>query len=247
MSDKLNETFKKHLKLLHEHLNINEAYGDPAHLDWVKNQRQDRRVDWDPDGITGTKYDEPYREPRTLYNFAKDQGWDSDMTQTYIYWLNKVKFPNSTHPVHYDTSEHLINGFVGEFNVWLKNHAKESREKKEKELEKKFEREMENVSDDLKIPMSGLIKTFGTFGWQKYKRKNTKEKTEKLLDQAVNNEEKVKKEIGDNEYDTLLKYLKDAAYVDLRYDEHEKNKSTEIMNRTIEKAEKLLGRGFFEQ
>lgn len=26
MSDKLNETFKKHLKLLHEHLNINEDY-----------------------------------------------------------------------------------------------------------------------------------------------------------------------------------------------------------------------------
>lgn len=28
MSDKLNETFKKHLKLLHEHLNINE-YSNP--------------------------------------------------------------------------------------------------------------------------------------------------------------------------------------------------------------------------
>ena len=26
MNDKLNETFKKHLKLLHEHLNINEDY-----------------------------------------------------------------------------------------------------------------------------------------------------------------------------------------------------------------------------
>lgn len=245
MSDKLNETFQKHLKLLHEHLNISEAYGDPAHLDWAMRDKG-QRPDWDPDGVTGIKEPSPYRKPRTLYSFAKDQGWDSDMTQTYIYWLNKVKFPNSTHPVHYDTSEHLIDGFVGEFNVWLKKHAQESREEKEKELEKKFEREIENISDDLATPMSGLIKTFGTFGWQKYKRKNPEEKTEKLLDQAVNNEEKVKKEIGDNEYDTLLKYLKDAAYADLRFNDYEKKKSTEIMNRTIEKAEKLLGRGFFE-
>ena len=247
MNDKLNETFKKHLKLLHEHLNINEAYGDPAHLDWVKNHQRDRRVDWDPDGITGTKYDEPYREPRTLRDFAKDQGWDHDKTILYMYWLNNVKFPNSTTPVSIGTSEHLIDGFVGDFNVWLKDSAKKHKEQKEKELEKKLENEIENVSDDLKIPLGGLIKTFGTFGWQKYKRKNTEEKIKVLASQAVNNEEKVKKQIGDNEYDKLLKHLNDAEFAFLKSNEYEKKKSTEIMNRTIEKAEKWLGRGFLEQ
>lgn len=240
MSDKLNETFQKHLKLLHEHLNINEAYGDPAHLDSAMRDKG-QRPDWDPDGVTGIRQSSPYTRI-TISDYAKKAGWDDDMIKTYIYWLNNVWNGgegygwgrNSTYNGTGDSSE---------FHNWMKDNVRKSQAKQEKE----FEREIENISDDLKIPMSGLIKTFGTFGWQKYKRKNTKEKTEKLLDQAVNNEEKVKKEIGDNEYDTLLKYLKDAAYVDLRYDEHEKNKSTEIMNRTIEKAEKLLGRGFFEQ
>ena len=241
MSDKLNETFQKHLKLLHEHLNISEAYGDAAHLDWVKNQRQDRRVDWDPDGVTGTRVDDPYTGRLTINGYAKKVGWDDSMIQTYLYWLNNVWRGGTG----YDWSRNSTYNGTGdssEFHNWMKDNARKSQAKQEKELEN----EIENISDDLKNPMSGLIKTFGTFGWQKYKRKNPEEKIKELLAQAVNNEEKVKKEIGDSDYDTLLKYLNDAEYSFLKHGEYNQKKYTEIMNRTIQKAEKQLGRGFFE-
>ena len=51
---------------------------------------------------------------------------------------------------------------------------------------------------------------------------------------------------GDKDYDKLIKYLRDAEFAFLK-DEYNEKKYTDIMNRTIEKAEKMLGRGFFEQ
>ena len=74
MSDKLNETFQKHLKLLHEHLNINEAYGDPAHLDSAMRDKG-QRPDWDPDGVTGIRQSSPYTRI-TISDYAKKAGWD---------------------------------------------------------------------------------------------------------------------------------------------------------------------------
>ena len=84
-----NETFQKHLKLLHKHLNINEAYGDAAHLDFVSRDRGER-PDWDPDGLTGIRQPSSYRSPETISDYAKKVDWDDSMIQTYVYWLNNV-------------------------------------------------------------------------------------------------------------------------------------------------------------
>ena len=237
--DNVNETFQKHLKLLHEHLNINED----AWNDYVRPTGNT----WDPDRNAGIRQPSSYRTDRTIRDFVKDKGWDDAKIQTYMWYLNNVHSPegdSAGHKITLDSSKDGIGyKLVAGFDEWLKDYAQKFKEKKEKELEK----ELENVSDDLKIPMAGLIKTFGTFGWQKYKRKNTEEKIKVLASQAVNNEEKVKKQIGDNEYDKLLKHLNDAEFAFLKSNEYEKKKSTEIMNRTIEKAEKWLGRGFLEQ
>ena len=240
--DIVNETFQKHLKLLHEHLNINED----AWNDYVRPTGNT----WDPDRNAGIRQPSSYRTDRTIRDFVKDKGWDDAKIQTYMWYLNNVHSPegdSTGHKITLDSSKDGIGyKLVAGFDEWLKDYAQKFKEKKEKELEKELGNELENVSDDLKIPMAGLIKTFGTFGWQKYKRKNIKEKISKLASQAANNEEKVKKEIGDKDYDKLIKYLRDAEFAFLK-DEYNEKKYTDIMNRTIEKAEKMLGRGFFEQ
>ena len=49
--------------------------------------------------------------------------------------------------------------------------------------------------------------------------------------------------LGYNIYNKMAKNKKHDKIIH----EYEKKKSTEMMNRTIEKAEKWLGRGYFEQ
>jgi hypothetical protein len=242
MSDKLNETFQKHLKLLHEHLNINEAYGDPAHLDWAMRD-QGERPDWDPDGVTGIRQPSSYRDRFTISDYAKKVDWDDSMIQTYIYWLNNI-WNNGKGSGWSRSSTYNGTGDSHEFHNWMKKNAEEFSAKKEKE----FEDQVERMSDELKVPMGAVIKSLGLIAWQKYKRKNNREKIRDLYFQAHNNKEKIKKEIGNEElYDTLIKYIDDAKFAEIRHDEYNQKKYTEIMNRTIEKAEKMLGRGFFEQ
>jgi flagellin-specific chaperone FliS len=232
--DILSETFQKHLKLLHKHLNINEAYGDAAHLDYVKNRQTDRRVDWDPDGVTGTRYDEPYREPKTIADYAKEVGWSDSMIKTYIYWLNNI-WKDSRGGWHRGSPYNNMDSY--EFHQWMKDEKLATQAKKHAELSN----EVKNVSDKLKTPMSSLIQTLGTIGWQKYKRLDNKRKIARLLLLALipDNKQKLKAELGSN-YDELLNRLKNADY-------KKDVQDVKILTLAIEKAEKMLGRGFFEQ
>ena len=232
--DIVNETFQKHLKLLHEHLNINEAYGDAAHLDYVKNRQTDRRVDYDPDGLTGIRYDEPYRKPKTISDYAKEVGWSDSMIQTYIYWLNNV-WKDSRGGWHRDSTYNNMDSY--EFREWMKDNIRQSQAKKHAELSD----EVKNVSNKLKTPVSNVIKTLGTIGWQKYKRLDNKGKIARLLLQALipDNKQKLKAELGSN-YDELLKHLKNADY-------KKDVQDVKILTLAIEKAEKMIDRGFFEQ
>ena len=151
MSDKLNETFKKHLKLLHEHLNINEAR-------WI-----------------------PFKDAE----------------------------------------------------------AEQEKEKKD------FEDNLERKSDEFGITITKVIKMFGMIKWQVFKRKNINEKADTLYDYIKDNQKKVSKEIGDEEYRKLtaiLTIIQPRGPIDGRKEQY-----MEIVKRSIEKAEKMLGRGFFEQ
>jgi len=236
MSDKLNETFQKHLKLLHKHLNINEGYGDAAHLDWAMRD-PGQRPDWDPDGITGIKQPSSYREPKTIADYAKEVGWSDSMTKTYIYWLNNRKDSRGGWQLG---SPYNNMGDSYEFHQWMKDEKLAAQFAAQSKKDEELSNEVKNVSDKLKTPMSSLIKTFGTIGWQKYKRLDTKGKITRLLTQALipDNKEKLKIELGSN-YNELVNRLKAADY-------KKKENDIKIMGTTIKKAEKLLGRGFFE-
>ena len=232
-----NETFQKHLKLLHKHLNINEAYGDAAHLDFVSRDRGER-PDWDPDGLTGIRQPSSYRSPETISDYAKKVDWDDSMIQTYVYWLNNV-WKDSRGGWHRGSTYNGM-GDSHDFHRWIKNNAEEFKDKEEK----KFER----ISDYIKSPMASVIKSFGLIPWQQYKRKNIKEKISALAFQAAINEEKIKKEFGNDDlYDTLIKYLNEANDADIKHDADNQKMYIDLITTTIEKAEKMLGRGFFEQ
>jgi hypothetical protein len=231
--DILSETFQKHLKLLHKHLNINEAYGDAAHLDFVSRDRGER-PDWDPDGLTGIRQPSSYRSPETISDYAKKVDWDDSMIKTYIYWLNNI-WKDSRGGWHRDSPYNNMDGY--EFHQWMKDEKLATQAKKHAELSN----EVKNVSDKLKTPMSSLIQTLGTIGWQKYKRLDNKRKIARLLLLALipDNKQKLKAELGSN-YDELLNRLKNADY-------KKDVQDVKILTLAIEKAEKMLGRGFFEQ
>lgn len=238
MSDKLNETFQKHLKLLHKKLNINEAYGDAASVNHALNART-VRPDWDPDGVTGIRQREaePYRQ--TISDYAKKVDWDDVTLSYYLYWLNNV-WNNGRGSGWTGGSTYNGTGDSHEFHNWMKReqekHTSEKKEKREKEIE--------NKSESLKVVMGSLIKTIGVFRWQKYKRMSDEEKISELTQQI--NTEQAQKKIGDlHNYEELKKYLEDAEH--FSFDKHNKKLATDIIISTIEKAEKWLGRGFFEE
>ena len=232
--DIVNETFQKHLKLLHEHLNINEAYGDAAHLDFAMRDRGER-PDWDPDGVTGIRQPSSYSSPKTIDEFAKEVGWDEEMTRSFITWLNSASGYGGNGWSRY--SHYNGEGDSYKFHDWMKDNIRQSQAKKHAELSD----EVKNVSNKLKTPVSNVIKTLGTIGWQKYKRLDNKRKIARLLSLALipDNKQKLKAELGSN-YDELLKHLKNADY-------KKDVQDVKILTLAIEKAEKMIDRGFFEQ
>ena len=232
--DIVNETFQKHLKLLHEHLNINEAYGDAAHLDFAMRDRGER-PDWDPDGVTGIRQPSSYSSPKTIDEFAKEVGWDEEMTRSFITWLNSASGYGGNGWSRY--SHYNGEGDSYKFHDWMKDNIRQSQAKKHAELSD----EVKNVSNKLKTPVSNVIKTLGTIGWQKYKRLDNKGKIARLLSLALipDNKQKLKAELGSN-YDELLKHLKNADY-------KKDVQDVKILTLAIEKAEKMIDRGFFEQ
>ena len=259
--DILSETFQKHLKLLHKHLNINEAgfYApsqDPR--DWKRIPNSPSR--WDDVATTGGEmrsdgdgyktdprdklgpYVSPEEEARnkfknTVAGYARySLSTDED---NFVRYLNQIKYQGKNNwekTDNFKPYDHTDNSEfdTGAYKRWT-------------ELEKTYSdisdinQKERNEVEKLKKPVSSLIQTLGTIGWQKYKRLDNKRKIARLLLLALipDNKQKLKAELGSN-YDELLNRLKNADY-------KKDVQDVKILTLAIEKAEKMLGRGFFEQ
>ena len=251
--DIVNETFQKHLKLLHEHLNINEAYGDAAHLDFAMRDRGER-PDWDPDGVTGIRGPTPYRSPKTIDKYAKEVGWDDSMTRSYIKWLNsKSGYGGNgwSHSSHYNGTgdSYMFRDWKKEEDEkWNEKWNKTQKEidayraKEEKEKQEAPAREIESKAFGITRDMTLLIRSIGTIKWQLFKLKNPEEKLKYLSDYFEKNEDKLKSygKIGPSGYNDLKPY----------FDKYSNNdeKAKLILLAAIKKVQNSdIGRGFFEQ
>ena len=125
---------------------------------------------------------------------------------------------------------------------WIPFKDAEAEQEKEK---KDYEDNLERKSDEFGITITKVIKMFGMIKWQVFKRKNINAKAETLYYYIIHNQKKVSKEIGDEEYSKLTDLLTIGdpnGPINGRREQY-----MEIVKRSIEKAEKLLGRGFLEQ
>ena len=248
--DIVNETFQKHLKLLHEHLNINEAYGDAAHLDFAMRDRGER-PDWDPDGLTGIRGPTPYRSPKTIDKYAKEVGWDDSMIISYINWLNSESGYGGNGWSRY--SHYNGTGTSYKFHDWKKEDDEKWNEKqkeidayqtkREKEKQEAPAREINNAAEIIRMDMTQLIHSIGLIKWQVLKLKNPEEKLKYLSDYFEKNEDKLKSygKIGPSGYNDLKPY----------FDKYSNNdeKAKLILLAAIKASEKDPDskRGFFEQ
>jgi hypothetical protein len=264
MSDKLNETFQKHLKLLHEHLNINEAYGDPAHLDWAMRDRGER-PDWDPDGLTGIRQPSSYRPARnydpeeekrdqfnkTVAGVARNMGVNG---YDLVRYLNQIKQDGkkdweTTDELNPDKDRQLYghdNFDKAAFKRWLERDKEESeRSYKTRQEKDKLEapsREINSAAEAIRPDMTQLIHSIGLIKWQVFKLKSYEGKLKYLSDHFEKNEDKLKND--------TFKYT--SGYEDLKpyFDKYSKNdqKAKLILLAAIKKSEKSwAARGFFEQ
>ena len=246
--DIVNETFQKHLKLLHEHLNINEAYGDAAHLDFAMRDRGER-PDYDPDGYTGIRQPSSYSSPKTIDKYAKEVGWDDSMIISYINWLNSESGYGGNGWSRY--SHYNGTGTSYKFHDWKKEDDEKWNEKqkeidayqtkREKEKQEAPAREIESKAFEIKRAMIWLIHSIGTIKWQLFKLKNPREKLKYLSDYFEKNKVKLTKGVLDRE-----KYEDLEPYFDKYSNNDEKAKL--ILLAAIKKVQNSdTGRGFFEQ
>ena len=246
--DIVNETFQKHLKLLHEHLNINEAYGDAAHLDFAMRDRGER-PDYDPDGVTGIRQPSSYSSPKTIDKYAKEVGWDDSMIISYINWLNSESGYGGNGWSRY--SHYNGTGTSYKFHDWKKEDDEKWNEKqkeidayqtkREKEKQEAPAREIESKAFEIKRAMIWLIHSIGTIIWQLFKLKNPREKLKYLSDYFEKNKVKLTKGVLDRE-----KYEDLEPYFDKYSNNDEKAKL--ILLAAIKKVQNSdTGRGFFEQ
>ena len=247
--DIVNETFQKHLKLLHEHLNINEAYGDAAHLDFAMRDRGER-PDYDPDGYTGIRQPSSYSSPKTIDKYAKEVGWDEEMTRSFITWLNSASGYGGNGWTRY--SHYNGEGGSYRFHDWKKEEDEKWNEKQkemdayrtkvEKEKQEAPAREINNAAEIIRIDMTQLIHSIGLIKWQVLKLKNPEEKLKYLSDYFEKNEDKLKSygKIGPSGYNDLKPYFD-------KYSNNDK-KAKLILLAAIKKVQNSdTGRGFFEQ
>ncbi len=260
MSDKLNETFQKHLKLLHEHLNINEAYGDPQHLDWAMRDRG-QRPDWDPDGLTGIRQPSSYRPARnydpeqearekfsnSVEGYARNYGFDVNRL---IRYLNLIK---EKHRNDWKKTDPFIGSWMYDVDKFDKDAFRRWAEQDKEESDRDYERQRKKDKEEapareintkafyITRDMTRLIHSIGTIKWQLFKLKNPEQKLEYLSDYFEKNKNKLTKSQFDREsYNDLKPY----------FDKYSNNdeKAKLILLAAIKASEKEAdARGFFEQ
>ena len=257
--DIVNETFQKHLKLLHKHLNINEGYGDPAYNDWAMRD-QGVRPDWDPDGLTGIRqpssWDSPTITPeqeaearkravfpKTVAGYAQNNRFDAYHLKIY---LNQIKcqgknnwkttdiFEPHRSPRHYPEFDQNM------FKMWAERDKEESdrnyEKRQKKEKEEAPSREINSKVSVIRSDMTQLIHNIGIIKWQVFKLQNPEQKLKYLSDYFKKNKDKLKK----------VQYERLKPYFDL-YSKNDKNAKL-ILLAAIKACEKdASARGFFEQ
>ena len=261
--DIVNETFQKHLKLLHEHLNINEAYGDAAHLDFAMRDRGER-PDYDPDGYTGIRQPSSYRPARnydpeqearekfsnSVAGYARNNGFD---VNSLIRYLNLIKEKRRN---DWKETDDFIGSWMYDsdkfdkdaFKRWAEQDKEESdrdyERRRKKDKEEAPSREIESKAFEIKRAMIWLIRSIGTIKWQLFKLKNPEEKLKYLSDYFDKNKAKLTKGHFEREsYENLKPYF--DKYSNDIYDE----KAKLVLLAAIKASEKDPDskRGFFEQ
>lgn len=267
--DIANETFQKHLKLLHEHLNINEKFYDqdpsqykrvpnsPSRWDDVATTGGEMRADGD--GYRNDPRDKlgPYVSPeeiarnefsKTVAGYARNNGFD---VRHLIRYLNQIKEQDRN---NWKETDHFIGSWMYDSDKFEKNDFKrwaeqdkyqsdrdyERRQKKDKE--EAPAREINSKAFDIKRDMTLLIRSIGTIKWQLFKLKNPEEKLKYLSDYFEKNKVKLTKGHFEREsYEDLKPY----------FDKYSNNdeKAKLILLAAIKASEKDPDRkrGFFEQ
>ena len=153
----LNDTFKKHLKLLKEHLNINEYYEEP----------ETERPDWDPDGLTGTRQRVEKRPKFTIKQYAAKAGWSNEKLNDFLTYLNTSQHNGGYGGFDFDEySEFPGTSILYHFNAYLRNYLEKE---KEKQLINKRVR-LRKLVDKYKNNVIYAIKNMGMLDWRKYKK-----------------------------------------------------------------------------
>jgi len=248
--DIVNETFQKHLKLLHEHLNINEGEYSGyesgelrADLDGYKTDPRDKLP----------RYVSPEEEAREKFNatvagYARNNGFD---VRYLIRYLNQIKEKRRN---DWKETDPFIGSWMYDsdkfdkdaFKRWAEQDKEESdrdyERRRKKDKEEAPSREIESKAFEIKRAMIWLIRSIGTIKWQLFKLKNPEEKLKYLSDYFDKNKAKLTKGHFDREsYEDLEPY----------FDKYSNNdeKAKLILLAAIKAMEKDPDRkrGFFEQ
>ena len=263
--DIVNETFQKHLKLLHEHLNINEdAWNDyvrPTGNRWDDVATTGGEMRADLDGYRNDPRDKlgPYVSPEeearekfsnTVAGYARNNGFD---VRYLIRYLNQIK---EKYRNNWKETDDFIGSYMyaresdkfekNAFKRWAEQDKEESdrdyerRQKKDKE--EAPSREINSKAFGITRDMTLLIRSIGTIKWQLFKLKNPEEKLKYLSDYFEKNKVKLTKGHFEREsYEDLKPY----------FDKYSNNdeKAKLILLAAIKASEKDPDRkrGFFEQ
>ena len=268
--DIVNETFQKHLKLLHEHLNINEYFYDqdpsqykrvpnsPSRWDDVATTGGEMRADLD--GYRNDPRDKlgPYVSPEekarekfsnTVAGYARNNGFD---VRYLIRYLNQIE---EKHRNNWKETDDFIGSWMYDPDKFEKNAFKRWAEQDKEESDRDYERrrkkdkeeaparEINSAAENIRMEMTQLIHSIGTIRWQVFKLKNPEEKLKYLSDYFEKNEDKLKSygKIGPSGYNDLKPY----------FDKYSNNdeKAKLILLAAIKAMEKDPDRkrGFFEQ
>ncbi len=252
MSDKLNETFQKHLKLLHEHLNINEGeysgyeYGElRADLDGYKTDPRDKLPRYvSPEERAREKFSE------TVAGYARENGFDVNRLIRYLN-LKKAERRNDWKETDQFRGTDFFIGYRSDkfdkddFKRWAERDKEESdrdyERRRQKDKEEAPSREINTAASYITRDMRWLIHSIGTIKWQLFKLKNPEQKLEYLSDYFEKNKNKLTKDyFGRESYDDLKPY----------FDKYSNNdeKAKLILLAAIKASEKQpYPRGFFEQ
>ncbi len=263
----VNETFQRHLKLLHNKLNLNEDWRYqqlPRTNDSEYNYQRPTGNRWDSGAFatnvtiaprenddTG-RYVSPEEIARnefskTVAGYARDYHHNDN---DFVRYLNQIKYQGKNNWKKTDIFEpNRSDKFDKDaFKRWSERDKEEYerkmdayRTKIEKEKQEAPSREIESKAFEITRAMTMIIHSIGLVKWQVFKLKNPEEKLKYLSDYFEKNKDKLTKDYFDREsYEDIEPYFDKYS----NYDQ----KAEDILLAALKNSEKSSGaRGFFEQ